>query len=177
MAKRGSVTDKAVRNKSVVRVIEEQIGNMTQRHFRTDGPYRAVKAFLEQFARRAAHIAINIVVDLPDLNGDWKQDFADASANAMLQNGLLALVQEHLAGLRHNFPRAVIESDMNYYALMKIANCVGQTARMIKLGLDPQYLRLTRKECAQHQAELVRLFRKRGKPVLEIPVPVDATLN
>lgn len=89
------VIDAALVHELVREVIEEQTGNLTQRHFEVCDLNRAVSDVLSRFARRAAEMSLKGPMTPPNLSDpNWQQDFANAAVKTMRDHDVEVLVNE-----------------------------------------------------------------------------------
>lgn len=173
--RRGTVTDKTVRHRIVADAIDCQTRNLTQDFERTN---RAVRAFLETFARKVAHMSINGPVARPDLSADWKGEFANTACDAVITRGSDWMMYYTRYEMTCRFPNAVVMHSMARVSFLKIANCACQVARMILLGLDPELLMPDRRDSERQQLQmLLQMARSQSVPVIVVARAIDASVN
>lgn len=163
------VIDAALVHELVREVIEEQTGNLTQRHFEVCDLNRAVSDVLSRFARRAAEMSLKGPMTSPNLSDpNWQQDFANAAVKTMRDHDVEVLVNEIKREIRVGFPDTVGDRADIRYSYLKIASYVGQVSRMIWHGLDPSLLSMSEEEAAKHQLKLLDMARKAGVPTVVV---------
>lgn len=167
MSKKRSVTDKTIAHKLVYETIDEQVGNLTQRHSEKGGCYRDVAAVLISFAREAARLSMSGRLTPPDFsNWEWKENFAGEAIESMEKQGIKIMIDEMAIRMRTKFPRVISRHNNRKWAYYKIALHSGQVARMILFNLDPEYLRMSESEAYDSQMELLRYAKSKGVPAV-----------
>jgi hypothetical protein len=171
MAKTRTITDKTIASEHIKDVIDEQVGNLTQNHFRTDKSYRAVKKVLESFARKVAELSMRDTDTKPNFAlKDWRRDFANRAEQAIVKNGMEALVSEVAQTLKQCFPDKIGARADTTYAYYKIATYVSQVSRMLLNGLDPKMLTMSDEELEAHQFMVLNMALGHSNEILVVAV-------
>lgn len=162
------VIDAALAHELVRDVIDDQTGNMTQRHFQKCGLNRAVSRVLTAFAREAAELILKDGAPTPDFSDpDWKQNFADqVGKSAAKDPAFEALISRTIAQVRRCLPRGAKDHATNRWSYFEITDGIGQVARMIRLGLDPKLLVLSDEEARKQLLKLRDKARKAKVPTI-----------
>lgn len=93
----------------------------------------------------------------------WKKDFANESEKAYLHPIAQDVIQEFLGNIGKSDADAVVR-----YGIRKVCGYVAQIARAQALGLDPEVLRLSDEEAAEHMAMVLKIALDVGKPVIVV---------
>ncbi len=160
------VIDAALAHELVREEIEDQTGNMLQRHVQKRDLRRAVSGELTAFAREAAEMILKDEVPPPNFSDpDWKQDFANqVGKSAVKDQAFEALIRQTIARVRRRLPMGVRDQADRRWSYFKITDCVGQVSRMIRLGLPPELLVLSEEESRKELLKLRDMARKAGVP-------------
>lgn len=170
MSKRRTVTMKALANENVTDIIDEQYGNLTQKHFQRDGAYKQVSKMLTEVARQAIQCALVKPASRPHFMKNWHKDFANDCANAMTNAGFETKVPRFVQDFKKRFPKIIgdrAEVEWSYY---KIASYAGQCATMILYGLNPDLLKIHEDEFNEEMERLIDLAEQKGiQPLIVDP--------
>lgn len=159
--------DAALCQEIVKDIIEEQILNLTRMR-RLDVPATGpVRGILATYARRAAVACHRGEVPKPDLAAIENRDFANQVERALLDNGIDDLISSTHARVRAANPGKPLDEDAKdyRYCYFKIAIYVSQVSWMIRHGLDPNILSMSRQAMERSFAKLTAIAREAGKPV------------
>ncbi|OGG66799.1 hypothetical protein A3I99_00415 [Candidatus Kaiserbacteria bacterium RIFCSPLOWO2_02_FULL_45_11b] len=142
-------------------VIDEAIGNWTQRHFKKPNP--RVKTLLLGYATAVTRKVFAGTTPYPDFSPEWKRDVSNR-AYALLdfkkfKEQQVPVIVDALSPILGD-TRDKFENGLHGYSLAKIANVVGCVAYMVKNGLEPELLRMTPEEA---NASLLKMAETRAK--------------
>lgn len=167
--KGNTVTNKAMSSELVMNVIDEQYGNLTQRHFKKNGSYMQVTAVLKSFARKICKMAM-VNSPAPTFKNDWKNDFSNQTFKILKAQNFNLLIEDTIKEMRKQFPKHVTSSDMIKYSFSKIALHAGCVSRMILHKYHPDFLLATNKEATEAQLRMVKTLRKNAVPTIIVNV-------
>ena len=149
-------------NELVDDVIDEAIGNWTQRHFKKPDPN--VKAVLLSYATTVTQKVFAGATPYPDFSPEWKGDISNR-VHAILDYKQFK-EQQIPVMVDALFPifgdtRSNFENGMWGYSLAKIASVVGCVAYMVKSNLQPELLLMTPEEANASLLRLAETFSKK----------------
>ncbi len=156
-------------------VIDEAIGNWTQRHFKKPNP--RVKTVLLGYATTITRKVFAGATPYPDFAPEWKLEVSNR-AYALLdfkkfRKLQIPVIVDALSPIFGD-TRDEFENGLWGYSLAKIANRVGCIAYMVKNGLDPELLRMTPEEA---NASLLKMAKTLAKTHPEKVLTFDLSTN
>ncbi len=157
-------------------VIDEAIGNWTQRHFKTPDP--EIKAVLLRYATRIANKILGKSTPFPDFSPKWKSEISDRvhvllDYKMFKQQQVPVLVSE--LWKKFGDTRDYFENGLWGYSISKIANTVGMVAYMVNIGLDSKLIMMTPEEANNALLELANnLKNKHPEKVLTVDPSIDS---
>lgn len=126
------------------RVIDEAVGNWTQRHFKKPNP--RVKAVLLGYATEITRKVFAGVTPYPDFSPEWKRDISHRTYLLLdfekFKEQQIPVIVDALSPIFGDTTDE-FENGLWGYSLGKIANSVSCIAYMVKNGLEPELLRMT----------------------------------
>lgn len=169
MSNTRTLTEKTLSNRHVVDVLNEQTGNLTQRHFDKTGPYRKVYGMLSQVARRAIQCALSKPVAKPDLTRrNWRRIFANAVVKVMTNAGFKSDVEGYIKQFQQTLPKVIGSRAKIGWSYFKIATYAGQCATMLLHGLDPDLLTASDEEIVEEQMHLIDIAEQHNVPTIVV---------
>lgn len=158
-------------------VIDEAVGNWTQRHFQTPNP--RVKAVLLEYATTIARKVFAGDTPRPDFSSSsWKGDVSNSAYRLLdykefkkQQVPVLVEALQPIFGDR----RDDLENGLWGYSMAKVANAVGCAAYLVKNGFSPELFRATAEKAHRAQLELMTaLAKKDPERVLAVDLSEDS---
>ena len=128
-------------------VIDEAVGNWTQRHFKKPSP--CVKTVLLGYATEITRKVFAGATPYPDFSPEWKRDISNRTYVLLdFEKFKGQQIPAIVAALSPIFGDTTdeFENGLWGYSLGKIANSVSCIAYMVKNGLEPELLRMTPEE-------------------------------
>lgn len=165
MAKTMTVIDCAMKQRLVKNVINEQYGNLAQRHNQTTGNYRHIAKDLSDFARLAGHLAIKHgrVSPMPD-EKDWQKNYANAIEKEMYRNGLRSLVDMTMNKFAKKYPMVMSGRSRVEYSFFKVAQYTGLVANMILHGFNTELLVCSHEDKQKMLLKKIKSFHTQNIP-------------
>lgn len=152
IAKGNQSVKEVLTNDFTIHVVDETIGNLTQRHFTPANPW--LKTVLLEFCGRICRIILTSPkVTFPDFSPEWRDEISEKCFDILNLKKLIAREKMQIfsqLGRISSFLTLGENQCMLPWSLTKIANTVACVAYVVKNGLPPAILKQSDEEVQEY---------------------------